>query len=46
MEDKPKNAMYHIPIVAVAVAVAAAAAAMVERQYSVLAAGTSPVQGI
>jgi hypothetical protein len=41
VEDKPKNAMYHIPIVAVA-----AAAAMVERQYSVLAAGTSPVQGI
>jgi len=40
VEDKPKNAMYHIPIVAVA------AAAMVERQYSVLAAGTSPVQGI
>ena len=44
MEDKPKNAMYHIPIVAVAAAVAAAA--MVERQYSVLAAGTSPVHGI
>jgi len=42
VEDKPKNAMYHIPIVAVAVA----AAAMVEIQYSVLAAGTSPVQGI
>ena len=44
MEDKPKSAMYQIPIVAVVAVVAAAV--MVERQYFVLAAGTSPVQGI